>query len=48
VARRLRYERSAQASPRALLKLADVYLKLGDLAKEKALRERIYGSLEAP
>jgi tetratricopeptide (TPR) repeat protein len=42
------YERSAQASPRALLKLADVYLKLGDLTKEKALRERIYGSLEAP
>lgn len=41
------YERSAPASPGALLKLADVYLKLGDLAKEKALRERIYGSLDA-
>ncbi|MCM3876516.1 MAG: hypothetical protein NEA02_08860 [Thermoanaerobaculia bacterium] len=42
------YERSVAESPGALLKLADVYLKLGDLAKEKALRERIYGSLEAP
>jgi hypothetical protein len=42
------YERSAADSPAALLKLADVYLKLGDLGKEKALRERIYGSLEAP
>jgi tetratricopeptide (TPR) repeat protein len=42
------YERSAPSSPAALLKLADVYFKLGDLAKEKALRERIYGSLEAP
>jgi hypothetical protein len=41
------YERSAPASTGALLKLADVALKLGDLAKEKALRERIYGSLDA-
>jgi len=42
------YEQSARTSPGALLKLADVYLKLGDLAKEKALRERIYGSLDVP
>jgi tetratricopeptide (TPR) repeat protein len=41
------YERSAPVSAGALLKLADVYLKLGDLAKEKALRERIFGSLDA-
>lgn len=41
------YEGSAEASPGALLKLADVYFELGDLSKEKALRERIYGSLEA-
>ena len=41
------YERSAPTSAGALLKLADVYLKLGDLANEKALRERIYGSLDA-
>ena len=42
------YERSAEESPAALLKLADVYFKLGDLAKEKSLRERIYGTLHAP
>lgn len=29
-----------------LLKLADVYFVLGDLTREKALRERIYGSLD--
>jgi hypothetical protein len=42
------YEQSSSQSPGALLKLADVYLKVGDLAKEKALRERIFGSLRAP
>ena len=42
------YEGSAEASLGALLKLADVYLKLGNLAKERELRERIYGSLAAP
>lgn len=41
------YELSGQTSTAALLKLADVYFKLGDLAQEKALRERIYGSLDA-
>ena len=41
------YEESAGASPGALLKMADVYFELGDLSKEKALRERIFGSLEA-
>ena len=40
------YEGCADASPGALLKLADVYFELGDLPKEKALRERIFGSLE--
>lgn len=40
------YERIADTCPGALLKMADVYLKLGDLAKEKVLRERIYGSLD--
>jgi len=27
------------------LKLSDVYFKLGDLEKERAFRERVYGSL---
>lgn len=38
----------ASASPGALLKLADVYFESGDLAREKSLRERIFGSLDAP
>ena len=42
------YEQSGGDSPGALLKLADVHWKQGDFAKEKALRERIYGSLQAP
>ena len=41
------YEAVAQASPGALLKMADVYFELGDLAREKALRERIFGTLES-
>lgn len=32
--------------PPLLLKLADAHYLLGDLATEKALRERIYGSLD--
>ncbi|MEO8056554.1 MAG: hypothetical protein ABI768_15440 [Acidobacteriota bacterium] len=42
------YEGIAHESPAALLKLADVHFKLGDLPREKALRERIYGSLNGP
>lgn len=42
------YEPVADGSPTALLKLADVYFRLGDLPREKALRERIYGSLNGP
>jgi tetratricopeptide (TPR) repeat protein len=45
---RVLYERCISASPGALLKLADVAFRVGDLPTEKALRERIYGTLRAP
>ncbi len=40
------YEKSYSSEPRqdALLKLADVYYKLGRLEEERAIRERYYGS----
>jgi hypothetical protein len=42
------YEASLTEHPRpgsVWLKLSDVYFKLGDLEKERALRERVYGGL---
>ncbi|HTP33744.1 MAG TPA: hypothetical protein VMJ75_16310 [Candidatus Acidoferrales bacterium] len=42
------YEASLAEHPRpnsVWLKLSDVYFKLGDLEKERAFRERVYGSL---
>jgi len=45
------YEASLPGHPRpssVWLKLSDVYFKLGDLEKERALRERVYGSLRKP
>lgn len=41
------YEQCAGDSTGALLKLSDLAFKMGDLAEEKRLRERIYGSLKA-
>ena len=45
------YEASLAGHPRpssVWLKLSDVYFKLGDLEKERAFRERVYGSLREP